>query len=422
MPPPSPLMEAYRGTWQSMSPMPLALRPLDDDEDLDELEPLEPVTKSRSSMKKGDKLSRAAQGEKGEKKRVKLYDPEDDAKVVSKALGHSKTDANVLVDIFPPLSHDQIWELRREYKKQVKIQGKGINLPKHLKMKLTGNFGKVVYVTALGRYESEGYWANFFYQSHGNRRELLIEALMGRSNMDIKYIKDEFKDKRYSDDLVKCMERELKMDKFRTAILMALEARRQEEQDVYPQEYRNRDVDTLFKALNARQGGETAMLEIIVRRSDAHLREVLRTYERLHGENFARAALRKSNNLIVSTKTSPFSAPLSPTFTHGLTNGDSQGEVIAHILNGAINKPARDALLLRHAIKDVAEKNKDDDLRYELLISRLVRLHWDKAHLLRVKKEYVEKYHVELQEDIEDATKGDFREFLCELCEVKTGS
>ena len=95
-----------------------------------------------------------------------------------------------------------------------------------------------------------------------------------------------------------------------------------------------------------------------------------------------------------------------------------QGEVIAHILNGVINRPARDALLLQHAIKDVAEKNKDDDLRYELLISRLVRMHWDKVHLMRVKKEYYEKYRTTLEDAIEDATKGDFQEFLCELCET----
>lgn len=93
--------------------------------------------------------------------------------------------------------------------------------------------------------------------------------------------------------------------------------------------------------------------------------------------------------------------------------------MIAHILNGVINKPARDALLLRHAIQDIANKNKDEELRYELLISRLVRLHWDKMHLLRVRKEYQEKFGKDLQEDIEDSTKGDFREFMCELCEVQ---
>ncbi|KAI7493253.1 Annexin [Hortaea werneckii] len=388
MPPPSPLLEAYHGTYQSLSPMPSAMK-LDDD--LSDLE-LQSSQGSRDGRTSKDKLARDAERGK-EKKRVVLYDAEGDATKIAKALSHHKIDSDPIIDILPGLSHDDMWALRKEYKKQVKIQGKGINLPKHLKVKLAGNFGKAAYVTALGRWESEGYWANFWYQSHGSRRELLIESLMGRTNLEIRNIKDEFNDKRYADDLVRCMEQELKMDKFRTAVLMALEERRQEDQDVFPVEYRNRDVQVLYQALNAKQGGESAMLEIIVRRSDAHLRDVLRMYESTYRENFARAALRKSNNLV--------------------------GEVIAHILNGVINKPVRDAMLLQHAIQDIMDKNKEDDLRYELLISRLVRLHWDKVHLVRVKRAYKEKQGRELQEDIEDATKGDFREFMCELAEAR---
>jgi hypothetical protein len=93
--------------------------------------------------------------------------------------------------------------------------------------------------------------------------------------------------------------------------------------------------------------------------------------------------------------------------------------VIAHILNGVINKPARDALLLQHAIADIATHNKDDELRYELLISRLVRIHWDRPHLQRVKKEYYEKYRVSLEQSLESATKGEFREFVVGLCVTK---
>ena len=96
-----------------------------------------------------------------------------------------------------------------------------------------------------------------------------------------------------------------------------------------------------------------------------------------------------------------------------------QGEVIAHILNGVINKPARDALLLQHAIKDIAEKNRDDELRYELLISRLIRLHWDKLHLIKVKREYYDRYKKQLEQDIEDSTKGDFADYMIELCQTK---
>ena len=92
--------------------------------------------------------------------------------------------------------------------------------------------------------------------------------------------------------------------------------------------------------------------------------------------------------------------------------------MIAHILNGVINKPARDALLVQHAIKDIAAKNKDDELRYELLISRLVRLHWDKTHLAKVKKEYYERYKKQLEDDIEESTRGDFTDFMMELCQT----
>lgn len=91
--------------------------------------------------------------------------------------------------------------------------------------------------------------------------------------------------------------------------------------------------------------------------------------------------------------------------------------MIAHILNGVINKPARDALLLHHAIKDVEDRSKDE-LRYELLISRLVRLHWDKAHLRRVKQEYQQKYKARLEDDVDGATSGPFGEYCYNLCKA----
>lgn len=300
IPPPSPLLEAYHGTYQQLSPMPSAVR-FADDSDLDDLPPLSPAQAPRN-----DKLAQAsAAAKKSQSRRVVIYDPEADAATLASTLNSRKPSADPICDVLPPLTHDQILSLRKEYKKQVKVQGKGINLSKHLKLKFGGsNFGKAAHVTSLGRWESEGHWANFWYQSHSSRRELLIESLMGRANADIREIKDAFRDKRYADSLTRCMDKELKMDKFRAAVLMVLEERRQEEQDVYPPEYVDRDVDVLSKSIRAPQGGESAMLEIVVRRSDAHLREVLRAYQNLYGENFARAALQKSGNLVVSEQTS----------------------------------------------------------------------------------------------------------------------
>lgn len=110
--------------------------------------------------------------------------------------------------------------------------------------------------------------------------------------------------------------------------------------------------------------------------------------------------------------------------------------MIAHILNGVINRPARDAMLLHHALIDLASSKdemtprssrdtvggsskSDRKDRYELLISRLVRLHWERIPLIRVKEDYQEKYHHSLEDDVEYYVKGEnFKEFCLGLCET----
>jgi hypothetical protein len=52
--------------------------------------------------------------------------------------------------------------------------------------------------------------------------------------------------------------------------------------------------------VSGREGGESAMISIVVVRSDAHLREVLKLYERSYERNFARDMIAKSKNLVVS--------------------------------------------------------------------------------------------------------------------------
>lgn len=89
-------------------------------------------------------------------------------------------------------------------------------------------------------------------------------------------------------------------------------------------------------------------------------------------------------------------------------------------------------MLLHHALMDLIDPAPSQDKktgkessnskherqqRYELLISRLVRLHWERMHLQKVKMEYEEKYGRVVEEDIEEATKGDFREFCIALCQ-----
>ncbi|KAH7037550.1 uncharacterized protein B0I36DRAFT_236795 [Microdochium trichocladiopsis] len=384
--PPSPLLESYHGTYQSMSPMPSPLLlPSNGRNSLDIIEPLSP---GASGDESGDK----------KKRRARFHDPVDDAARLAKALKGDKRSPDVepLIEVLPGMSHEQIMELRVEYKRLVKTgpERKGVNVAKHIRARLKDEdptLMKACYSTALGMWESEAYWANFWYQGDKTRRELLIESLMGRTNEEIHQIKEAFSDKKYRDSLTQCMKTELKEDKFKRAVLMVLEGQRMEERDRYgrpiPLDHRliSDDVEELYRAVRAEKGGETAMLQIVIQRSDSHLREVLKLYEKTTRSNFARDSLKKSGNLV--------------------------GEVLAHILNGIINKPVRDALLLNHALS----ATKKDSLRRELLISRLVRFHWDRKHMALVKRAYRERYHEDLSDAVREGTSGDWGAFCEQL-------
>lgn len=302
--PPSPLLESYHGTYQSMSPMPSPLLLASDDpRSSDIIEPLSP------SLSDGEN-----NGEK-KRRRARFHDPVDDAARLAKALkgDHQPPNTEPLIEILPGMTHDQIMELRVEYKRLVKTgaERKGVNIAKHIRARLKDEdptLMKACYTVALGRWESEAYWANFWYHGDKTRRELLIESLMGHTNSEVAQIKDAFSDKKYRDSLTLCMKTELKEDKFKRAVLMVLEEKRMEDVDEHGRlipinrDLVQDDVEALYKAVRSDRGGESAMIQIVVMRSDNHLKEVIRLYEKVVGSNFARDALRKSGNLVVSAK------------------------------------------------------------------------------------------------------------------------
>ncbi|KAG9231249.1 putative Annexin A1 [Amylocarpus encephaloides] len=387
--PGSPLLEAYHGTYQSISPMPSPLMTASGSTlaNVDVMDPLSPGSSDdeRYGIKKARRTAR-------------FHDPEEEASTLARALkGSGHPDTRPLIDILPGLTHEQILELRVEYKRIVKTGSdkKGVNIAKHLKVRLKSedpSFAKACYAVALGRWESEAYWANFWYQGEKSRRELLIESLMGRTNREIREIKEGFSDKKYSDSLTKCMKTELKEDKFKKAVLMVLDEQREEESRHGPDSRDvEDDVDALYKAVRSEKGGESRMISIIVMRSDTHLREILRVYEGKYRANFAREMLKRSGNLV--------------------------GELLAHILNGVINKPVRDALLIHHALS----ASKSDNIRTELLISRLVRYHWDRPHMENVKREYRNRYGVDMQKAVKEGTRGEVGAFCEMLCVRRMG-
>ncbi|KAI9042927.1 BAG family molecular chaperone regulator [Aspergillus affinis] len=324
---------------------------------------------------------------------VSSYDADADAHAMALELSNSTNkniDNKVLIRILPNLSSNEVLLLRQAYKNRVKLNGKGVNLAKHLALKLgTSNFGKVCHATALGRWESEAYYVTRYYEESPYRRELLIEALLGRSNNEIRQIKECFRDPQYHSSLERLMRSNIREGNFQQAILLVLEERRQDDSEPYDMELVGQDVTDLYHALHSDEDGENAMINIIVARSNPHLRGVLHLYEASHGENFMKAMSAKSNNLV--------------------------GEALAHILNGATNRPLRDAVLLYQAICEPPTY----DYRSDLMTSRLVRLHWEPQYLELVKYEYRKQYNETVEQAIAEQMESykdiDLRDFCIEL-------
>ncbi|KAK6330982.1 hypothetical protein TWF718_003176 [Orbilia javanica] len=323
------------------------------------------------------------------------YDPNDHAQILYKALKGKVADVGAILKVVPFLSGDQMIDLRAEYKKVHPLGN--VNLAKHLKAQLSGKIQLAAYVAALGPYESESYWSILANQKPNFRHALLIEALMGREVDDIIDIKQSYRDSKNDHNFEKAIKKELAADKatgekFKELVLLQLDTTTRglhmdEWDKVYLDKVRD-DAEDLHDALAKDKVDSFFVGKIVITRSTTHLRELMRMYKKLFdGQDLARLIAEKLNGLI--------------------------GEALLHVLNGVLNKPARDARLLEESMKGVGTRD-------DLLVARLVRIHWDPEHLTAVKEAYKTKYGMSLKERIKGECSGSYQEFLLNLISVDT--
>lgn len=74
-------------------------------------------------------------------------------------------------------------------------------------------------------------------------------------------------------------------------------------------------------------------------------------------------------------------------------------------LRGATDRAMRDAMLLEDTMAGMGTKD-------QLLVNRVVRFHWDKAHMQQVKAAYKHKYHKDLGARIRGETSGDYERLM----------
>jgi len=213
----------------------------------------------------------------------------------------------------------------------------------------------------------------------GTKEKVLNDVLLGRSNADLRAIKDLYK-KTYHTSLESDIKADLSM-KTERHFLMVLAANRIEETaPVNPQQI-DTDVMELYKATEGKVGtDELLVCNILSQRSDAQIRAIAHTYK------------QKFTRDLETVIKKEFSGHMELALLQQLRTGT--------------DKAMRDALLLEDAMSGAGTKD-------HLLVNRVVRVHWDRNHMQQVKGAYQHMFRKSLTSRIRGETSGDYEKLMC---------
>jgi annexin A7/11 len=253
-------------------------------------------------------------------------------------------------------------------------------LIKLLEKETSGNLNTVLVSTAMGPFESNVYFAHRATNGAGTNEGMLTEAVIGRGPAELAAMRQAYHT-RYKKNLDTEIRGDLSL-KTQELFEMALSGRRPEEwvQPV-PQQIQA-EMNALYSATKKRIGkDETTVSRVLTATNDAQLRAIAYEYGKLHGD-------------LIKMLKSEFSGHMR--------------DVFVYLVEGALDKPKRDATLLEASMKGIGTKD-------DLLIQRVVRVHWDPQHLVNVKAAFRNLYGKDLAERIRGETSGYYRDMLLDL-------
>ncbi|CCG81416.1 Annexin XIV [Taphrina deformans PYCC 5710] len=301
------------------------------------------------------------------------YNADSDVEIIRKATKGFGTDEKALIHVLARKSPAHTLQLSERFEQLV---GKSLVAVIEKETSKWFSFGLVG--CASGPLDWDVALLHRAMQGLGTHEDLLTELLIGRSNGEINELKYAY-EKKYHRSLQAAVQGDLSM-KTERMFNMALTARRDEEYVPIDQARVQADIHTLYGASSKRLGtDEIQVCGIVLSRSDNHLRAVAQGYAMSH---------RKTVPEMIRAE---FSGHMR--------------DALLHAMDGAIDRPTRDANLLEESMAGMGTK--DERLTY-----RVVRMHWDRAHTANVKARYQHVFRKDLVSRIKGETSGDYERLL----------
>jgi annexin A7/11 len=252
------------------------------------------------------------------------------------------------------------------------------NLAADLKSETSGWFEYGLVMLSRGPLMADVHLLYDAMSGPGTKERALNDVLLGRSNADINAIKAAYR-QTFKRDLVAAVKDDLSM-KTERHFEIVLSAQRAEDSAPVIKPDIDRDVDALYAATEGKLGtDEMRVCSILSTRNDGQIRAIAHEY-RLRYARDLETVIRKE-----------FSGHMEDALLFQLRRG--------------VDKYMHQAMLLEDAMAGAGTKD-------YLLVSRVVRSHWDRGNMANVKGAFEKRYGKSLSRRIKGETSGDYERLM----------
>lgn len=303
-------------------------------------------------------------------------DASRDADALRSAMKGFGTDEKGLIAILSKPDPLQIALLRQTFSQR----HSGRSLEHDVEKETSGYFKEGLLALVRGPLMQDVHNVQKSIKGLGTKESTMDDVLLGRSNADLRAIKQA-----YYQTFKHTIEDDVKNDlslKTERLFSMVLAADRAVDDAVIPAHPLSvdSDVSELHRAMEGRVGtDQITVCSILSSRSDGQVRAIAHAFHAKYHITLEQAIAKE------------FSGHMK--------------DALLLMVQRACDRAMSDAVQLEDSMKGLGTKD-------DLLVNRVVRVHWDRAHMDQVKRAYQHRYNKSLMERIKGETKGDQQRLL----------
>ncbi|EFX00430.1 annexin [Grosmannia clavigera kw1407] len=301
------------------------------------------------------------------------WNADPDAQALRQAMKGFGTDEKALTRVLATKDPLQIEAIRASYQRLHRR-----DLVADIKSETSSWFEAGLVALARGPLLHDVHMLHEAMSGPGTKESVLNDVLLGRSNADMQAIKAAYRHT-FRHSLEDMLRGDLSM-KTERHFMIVLQATRQEDAVPVSRPDVDRDVQELYNATEGKIGtDEIRVCSILSTRNDDHLRAVAYAYQQRYARSLEDVIRREFSGHMESA--------------------------LLFQLRHATDKYMHQASLLEDAMAGMGTH----DL---LLVSRVVRFHWDRANLANVRAAYEKRYRHNLASRIKGETSGDYERLM----------